>query len=86
MATKPKGILEHTDQLRSPIVRSEGLTTSERYLARLGEKSFLNLWSYPNTFRDQKDNPGASQGKELCDLLVVCGPHIVIFSEKTIAW
>ncbi len=86
MATKPKGILEHAEQLRQPIVRGEGLTTSERYLAKLGERSFLNLWSYPNTFRDQMDHPGASQGKELCDLLVVCGPHIVIFSEKTIAW
>ncbi len=86
MAAITKGISEHTVQLRPPIVRGEGLTASERYLARLGEKSFLNLWSYPNTFRDQMGHPGASQGKELCDLLVVCGPNIVIFSEKTIAW
>jgi hypothetical protein len=86
MSTRDKGILEQAEQLRSPIVRGEGLTTSERYLAKLGDRSFLNLWSYPNTFRDQMDHPGARQGKELCDLLVVCGPHIVIFSEKTIAW
>lgn len=86
MATKSKDILEDTEQIRPPIVRGEGLTASERYLAKLCKKSFLTLWSYPNTFRDQMDHPRASQGKELCDLLVVCGPHIVIFSEKTIAW
>jgi hypothetical protein len=51
----------------------------------LAEKSFLNLWSYPNPFRDQKQS-GGGDGKELCDLLVVCGRYIIIFSEKTIAW
>jgi hypothetical protein len=51
----------------------------------LAEKSFLNLWSYPSLFRDQKQL-GRGDGKELCDLLVVCGRHIIIFSEKTIAW
>lgn len=73
-------------QQRPPIIRGEGVTESERYLAKLAEKTFLNLWSYPNTFRDQLDHPGANQGKELCDLLVVCGRHVLIFSEKTIAW
>lgn len=87
MATKPRGMSEHAEQLRPPIVRGEGVTASERYLAKLGEKSFLNLWFYPNTFRDQMDHPDASQGKELCDLLVVCATHIIIFSEKApIAW
>jgi hypothetical protein len=33
--------------------RSEGTTASERYLAKLCQKSFLSLWSYPNVFRDQ---------------------------------
>lgn len=27
-----------------------------------------------------------SDGKEICDLLVVCGDHVLIFSEKTYAW
>ncbi len=67
------------------MVKAAGTTGSERYLAKLAEKSFLNLWSYPNLFRDQKQS-GSGDGKELCDLLVVCGRHIVIFSEKTIAW
>lgn len=66
-------------------MKSEGVTESERYLARLAEKSFLNLWSYPSPYRDQK-LLGAGDGKELCDLLVVCGQHIIIFSEKAIDW
>lgn len=86
MAKTPKGLLEHGEQLRSPVLRGVGLTPSERHLAHLGQRSFLDLWSYPNTFRDQMDHPGANQGKELCDLLVVCGPHVVVFSEKTVVW
>lgn len=85
MENKPSGIDERLDQLRPPVIKADGVTDSERYLARLGEKSFLNLWSYPGPFRDQKMN-GKGDGKELCDLLVVCGNHIVIFSEKTIEW
>ena len=30
--------------------------------------------------------PGGKDGKELCDLLVVCDPHVIIFSEKSIGW
>ena len=77
---------EISPQLHRPeVIRGEGVTPSERYLARLAEKSFLNLWSYPNPFRDQQQR-GKGDGKELCDLLVVCGKHIIIFSEKSIAW
>lgn len=73
------------EQLRSPVVKAQGSTDSERYLAKLADKSFLNLWSYSNPYRDQKQG-SKGDGKELCDLLVVCGRHIVIFSEKTISW
>ena len=69
----------------SPVIKAEGVTASERYLAKLAEKSFLNLWSYPSPYRDQKQG-GTGNGKELCDLLVVCGRHVIIFSEKTIEW
>ena len=72
-------------RLRPPVIKAEGITPSERYLARLAEKSFLNLWSYPNPFRDQ-NRKGHGDGKEVCDLLVVCGPYIIIFSEKTVSW
>jgi hypothetical protein len=67
------------------IIRGTGTTPSERYLARLADKTFLNLWSYPNLFIDKKDASNGD-GKELCDLLVVCGDDVIIFSDKSIAW
>src|SRR5262245_49748663 len=67
------------------IKRGVGTTASERYLARLGDRTFLNLWSYPNVFIDKKVG-GNGDGKELCDLLIVCGNDVLIFSDKTIAW
>jgi hypothetical protein len=70
---------------RPAVLRSLGTTLSERYLAKLADCSFLNLWSYPNTFIDKKIG-GKGDGKELCDLLVVCGDHILIFSIKAIVW
>jgi hypothetical protein len=85
LVRKPTGIDERPEQLRPPIKKSTGGTESERYLARVADRSFLNLWSYPSPYRDQKIN-GSGDGKELCDLLVVCGEHIIIFSEKTIDW
>ena len=36
------------------INKSKGITPSERFLANLAEKTFLNLWSYPNVFKEQK--------------------------------
>jgi hypothetical protein len=82
---QPDGIDERPDQLRPPIVRSAGTTASERHLAKLADRSFLDLWSYPNPFRDEKLAPDGD-GKEICDLLVVCGRHVIIFSEKNIGW
>ncbi len=67
------------------ITRGKGVTPSEEYLAKLADRSFLNLWSYPNTFIDKRTR-GKGDGKELCDLLIVCGDHILIFSDKTVAW
>lgn len=51
-------------------------TDSERYLATLGRKAFLNFWSYSNPYTDE------GNGKELCDFLVVFGNDIIIFSDK----
>jgi hypothetical protein len=67
------------------INRSVGTTESERYLARIAEKSFLNLWTYPNVYRKQQPH-AKGDGKELCDLLVVCGDDIIIFSDKSVQW
>ena len=69
----------------SEIIKSKGTTRSERYLAKLADKTFLNLWAYPNVYRDVIVN-GRKTGKELCDLLVVCGDHVIIFSDKNIIW
>lgn len=51
-----------------------GLTPSERFVAGLCQRSFLKLWTHPN--------PKGKKGKELCDCLIVCGPHVVIISVK----
>jgi hypothetical protein len=67
------------------LARSEGSTPSERYLAKLCDRSFLKFWSYPNVYFDKRKG-GKGDGKELCDLLVVCGDHVLIFSDKTIGW
>jgi hypothetical protein len=67
------------------ITRGIGVTPSERYLASLADKTFLNLWSYPNLFVDRKVR-GKGDGKELCDLLIICGNDILIFSDKSVAW
>jgi hypothetical protein len=65
---------------KSPIWEKEssagGATESERYLAKLARRAFLNFWSYSNPFTDEGD------GKELCDFMVVFGDHIIIFSDK----
>jgi len=56
------------------IVKSEGVTPTERFLADLCDRSFLRLWSYPNPFKDDKD--------ELCDLLAVFENHVFIFFDR----
>jgi hypothetical protein len=65
--------------------RGTGSTASEQYLAKLADRTFLNLWSYPNAFND-RGATDAQHGKELCDLLVVCGDDVLIFSDKSVAW
>lgn len=52
------------------------MTKSEALVYKLCTKSFLSLWSYPN--------PTGKKGKELCDILVVCQPDVIIFSVKEI--
>jgi len=53
------------------------LTPSEALVGELCRKSFLTIWTEPN--------PIARPGKELCGLLVVCGPHVVIISVTEVA-
>lgn len=58
--------------------KATGLTPSEELLAKLCDRSFLSLWSYPNLFR--------KVGKELIDLLVVFGDDVILFSDKSCAY
>lgn len=67
------------------IDRGSGKTHSEQYLAQLADQTFLDLWSYPNTFNNRQQN-GRGVGQEFCDLLVVCGDDVIIFSDKSNAW
>jgi hypothetical protein len=55
------------------------MNASEQYLAKLSERTFLSLWSYPNIYRSQ-------DRKEVCDLLVVFEKDIIIFSDKHVAY
>ncbi len=61
---------------------SSGVNASEEYLISLCQNTFLRLWSYPNTFRDQGKTTENGDGKELCDLLVIFGDHVIVFSDK----
>lgn len=53
------------------------MTATEKLLEELCERSFLSMWSHANPVRT--DNQ-----KELCDLLVVNKPYLLIFSVKAI--
>src|SRR5664279_5079871 len=67
------------------IFRARGTTATEKLLADLGDLAFLDLWSYPNLFYEKKQG-GKGDGKELCDILVVCGDDVIIFSDKNIKY
>jgi hypothetical protein len=56
---------------------SEGLNPAEKFIYELCVGSFLRLWSHANP-------QGKEKGKELCDVLVVCPPDVIIFSVKEI--
>lgn len=62
------------------VFKSAGSTPSERLLTKLCEQSFLGFSSYANTYHDQ------GGPKELCDLLVIYGNHIILFSDKSCAF
>lgn len=49
---------------------------SEEFVFKVCKETFLSLWSYAN--------PLGKNRKELCDILVVCEPDIIIFSVKEI--
>lgn len=54
------------------------MNESEKIVYELCRRSFLSLWSYPNPVRHD--------GRELCDILVVVDPDVMIFSVKEIKY
>lgn len=67
-------------------IEVEPKTASERYLGQLARRAFLSLWCYGNVHTDEGKTSVTGDGKELCDLLVVFGSHILIFSDKECAY
>lgn len=53
------------------------MNEAESLVYEICRRSFLSLWSYMNP----RKKP---HGKELCDVLVVCEPDVIIFSVKQI--
>jgi hypothetical protein len=49
---------------------------TEEFVFNVCQKTALSLWCYAN--------PLAAPGKELCDIMMVCDPHIIVVSVKDI--
>ena len=58
------------------IIMNNPVNESEEFVYQVCHKSFLSLWSYAN--------PKGKKSKELCDILVVCEPDIIVVSVKDI--
>jgi hypothetical protein len=50
----------------------------EEALAEFADRVFLRIWSFPR--------PQNRRQKEMCDLLVVSGDHVILFSDKEKKW
>ena len=55
------------------------LTPSEEFVAKLCTYTFLSPWTIENPL-------GKEAGKELCDVLIVCDPDVIIVSVKHIQY
>lgn len=65
--------------VRKPQIREEGLNETEKLVFELCTKSFLSLLRYANP-------RGKATGNEICYILVVCDPDVIIFSVKEVAF
>lgn len=63
-------------QIVSSDFKNSTVNLAEEFVLRVCQKTCLSLWCY--------NNPLAEPGKELCDILVVCDPHVIIVSVKDI--
>lgn len=64
-----------TEYLVLVLVRTPNPT--EAFVHAVCRQSFLSLWSYASP-------EGKTHGREMCDILVVCEPDIIIFSVKEV--
>ena len=55
------------------------MTSSEALVARLCQETFLSQWSLANP-------RGKEAGKELCDVIVVCDPDVIVISVKEVTY
>lgn len=62
--------------------KSKGLNKSEAFVARLCEETYLYPWCYPNLYKAPAESTKHPKTDELCDLLIVCGNIVIIFSIK----
>jgi len=56
---------------------TQAVNDSEQWVYEICRKSFLSIWSYVNP-------QGRNPSKELCDILVVCDPHVLVISVKKV--
>lgn len=70
----------------SELKSASGTTPTENQLLKLARDSFLSLWSFPNVYTDEGRRGANSDGKELCDLMVVFGNDVLLFSDKNCAF
>jgi hypothetical protein len=55
---------------------SSPVNETEQFVLDLCRRSVLAPWCY--------NNPRGKDGDELCDVLVVCDPHVIVVSVKAI--
>lgn len=56
---------------------NQTVNNAEEFVYQVCRQSFLSLWSYPNP-------SGKDKNKELCDILILCDPDVIIISVKEI--
>lgn len=60
-------------------MNQQTVNKSEAFVFAVSQRSFLSLWCDSNP-------QGKSPSKELCDILVVCDPHVVLISVKEVQY
>jgi hypothetical protein len=71
------GLAPNSAALGGCFVNQQPVNKTEAFVLAVSRRSFLSLWCDSNP---QGKNPS----KELCDILVVCDPHVIIISVKEV--